>query len=86
VAMELGTVTVIVEVPEPGAGMGLGLKDAVTPVGWPEAASVIAASNPFEPLVVIVVVPLAPWATETEPGDEMVKVGPEVTVKLTVVL
>jgi len=87
VATDEATAMVMVEDPEPGAGIGLGLKDTVTPLGWPEADSVIAASNPPETVVVIVDVPLEPGATETEPGvGEMLKPGPEVTVKVTVVV
>ena len=78
---------VIVEDPEPGAAIEVGLKLTVTPLGWPVADNAIAELNPPETAVVIVDVPLKPWATETEPGEgEMVKVAPEVTVKVTVVV
>ena len=77
------TVNVNVEVPEPGAAMEVGLKAAVTPVGSPEADSAIAELNPPETVVVMVEVPVAPWATETDVGEAAsVKAGTgaEVTV------
>jgi len=87
VATVEATCMVIVEFPEPGAAMGLGLKDTVTPLGWPDADNVIAASNPPERVLVIVDVPLEPWATETEAGEgERLKLGPVVTVRVTVVV
>src|ERR1700677_4940197 len=63
------TVKVSVELPEPGAAMDVGLKAAVTPVGRPEADKAIAELNPPETVVVMVEVPVAPWAMETEVGD-----------------
>jgi hypothetical protein len=48
------TVIVMVEVPEPGAGIGLGLKPTVTPLGVPEADSVIELLKP--PLTAVVIV------------------------------
>jgi len=81
-----GTVMVIVEVPLPGAGMVLGLKPTVTPVGWPEADSEIAALKPLPTVLVIVEVPLEPCSTETVEGEaERVKVVGAVTVKVTLV-
>jgi hypothetical protein len=75
---------VIVDDEEP-AGIGLGLKLTVTPLGWPEADKAIAESNPPVTAVVIVDVPLEPGATETEVGEaEMLKLAPDVTVKVTV--
>jgi hypothetical protein len=63
------------------------LKLTVTPVGWPVADSAIAELNPLEPAVVIVDVPLEAWATESEAGEGvMVKLGPLITVKVTVVV
>ena len=80
---ELPTVIVIVDDPE--ADMGFGLKDTVTPLGWPEADNVIDELNPPEGEGVIVDVPLEPSATETEVRDgEMVKLGPATTFKVTV--
>jgi len=85
VAVVEGTVTVIVDDPEPGAGIEVRLKLTVTPLGWPEADNAIAESNPLAAVVVIVDVPLEPGATETDVGEgEMVKPGAEVTVKVTV--
>ena len=77
----------IVDDPDPGAAIDVGLKPTVTPVGWPVADSAIAELNPPEPAVVIVDVPLDPWATESEVGEGvMVKFGPINTVKVTVVV
>ena len=76
VAVVEATARVKVEVPEPGAAIDVGLKVAVTPVGWPVADSAMDASNPPEMAVVMVEVPLLPWATETEVGEaEMLKFG-----------
>jgi hypothetical protein len=67
---------VIVEVPEPGDAIDVGLNETVTPAGWPDAVSATADLNPFETVVVMVLVPLAPWATVTEAGEaEMVNTG-----------
>jgi hypothetical protein len=86
VAVDAATAIVIVDDPEPGAAIEVGLKLTVTPLGWPVADSVIAELNPPETAVVIVDVPLEPWATETEAGEgEMLKVAVLVTVKVTVV-
>ena len=54
------TVRVITEEPEPGAAIGLTLKDAVTPVGSPEAERVIAELKLSFAAVVIVEVPEFP--------------------------
>ena len=54
------TVIVIVEVPEPGAAIEDGLKETVTPAGWPEADSAMAALKPLETAVVTVELPGAP--------------------------
>jgi len=76
VAAVAATVKVATEVPEPGAAMGLVPKPTVTPVGWPVALNVMAASNPPETVVVTVEVPLLPFTTETEVGEaEMEKLG-----------
>jgi hypothetical protein len=57
---------------------GFGLKPAVTPLGSPEAASVTVLLNPFNGVMVIVLVPLLPCAIDTLVGDaESVKLGPE---------
>ena len=83
----MATAIDIVDDPDPGAAIVAGLKLTVTPVGWPEADSPIAELNPPETAVVIVDLPLEPWATESELGDGvMVKFGPIITVKVTVVL
>lgn len=71
-------VRVKVEVALPFAGgvTGLGEKAAVTPVGKPEALSVVAELNPFWLVMVMVLVPLEPWVTVTELGEApMVKFG-----------
>jgi hypothetical protein len=52
------------------------LKEAVTPVGRPEAVSATVPVNPFVGVTVIVLVPLAPCATVTEEGEaERLKSG-----------
>jgi hypothetical protein len=87
VAVVEATVSVTVDVPEPGAGMDVGLKLTVTPVGWPDADKPIAELKEPETAVVIVDVPLLPCATETEVGEaEMVKLAGPTTVRLTVVV
>lgn len=68
-ALEL-TVNVAVDDPEPGTAMGLGLKPTVTPEGAPDELSVTAASNPFAIAEVMDEVPLLPFATDIELGDE----------------
>ncbi len=54
------TVSVYLDVPEPGALIEVGLKLPVTPVGRPEAESAIAELNPPETVVVTVTYPLCP--------------------------
>jgi hypothetical protein len=77
----------MVELPAPGAGIVLGLKLTVVPVGAPVADRLIALLNPPLTVVVIVEVPGLPCAILRELGDaEIVKVGPAVTVSVTVVL
>jgi hypothetical protein len=56
----LPTVTVMVEVPEPGAAMELGLKLTLLPVPSPDADNAMAESKPPEIFVVIVTLPEAP--------------------------
>jgi hypothetical protein len=69
-------VNVKVEVPEPGAEMDALLKAAVTPVGKPEALRVMAELKPPDTAVVMVLVPLAPCASDTDVGDaERVNAG-----------
>jgi len=52
------TVTVMVELPEPGAGTGFGLKLTVVPDGTPDTDRVMALLKP--PLIVVVIVDV-PW-------------------------
>lgn len=78
-------VSVSVEVTPPFAAGVTGLVEnaAVTPLGNPVADNVVAALNPPVLVMVIVLVPLAPWVTVTEAGEAaMVKLG--VAVALTV--
>ena len=84
----LPTVTVMVDVPEPGAAMELGLKVTVWALPCPEADKVIAELKPPEIAVVIVEVPELPLATLIDVGDAlMVKLGAvPVTVRETVVV
>ena len=51
------TVSVIVDVPEPGAGIVLGLKPIVTPLGAPLAESAIELLKPLLMVDVMVDVP-----------------------------
>jgi len=68
------TLTVIVEVPEPGAGIVAGLKVAVTPGGVPEADKLMALLKPPLIVVVMVEVPAPFWPMTSEDGPaEMVK-------------
>ena len=48
--------------------VGFGLKDAVTPLGRPDAESITLPVNPPEPVTVTVLVADAPWATIKLPG------------------
>lgn len=85
VAVFEATLMVMVTLPLPGAGIGFSLKPTVTPVGTPVAPKVIAESNVWETVLVIVEVPLEPCATETEAGEApRVKVPGGVTIKLKV--
>ena len=78
------TVMVMVELPEPGTPMDMGLKDTVTPVGWPAADKAIAESKPPEAVVLMVVVPLDPCTTKTAVGDAEIAKAGAVTVSVTV--
>jgi len=84
----LPTLTVIVDVPEPGAAIELGLKVTVLPLPCPVADNVIAELKPPEIFVVIVDVPELPRATLIDVGDALiVKLGlVPVTVSVTVVV
>ena len=78
-------VSVRVEVALPLAGGVTGFVEnaAVTPLGKPDAARVVAELNPPVLVMVIVLVPLVPCVTVTEVGDAaMVKLG--VAVEFTV--
>ena len=64
--------------------VGLVAKDAVTPEGRPEAASVTLPVNPFWPETLMVDVPEAPLATVREVGEALrVKAGAGFTVSVT---
>jgi hypothetical protein len=54
------SVSVEVALPPAGGVMGLGENAAVTPLGRPEALSVVAELKPFWLVTVIVLVPLVP--------------------------
>ncbi|HUC30029.1 MAG TPA: hypothetical protein VMR80_10615 [Candidatus Acidoferrum sp.] len=84
----LPTVTVIVDVPEPGAAIELGLKLTVTRDPWPLADKPIAELKPPEIVVVIVDLPELPRATLSDVGEAlMAKFGfVPVTVSETVVV
>ena len=80
-AVDRPTVSVMVEDPEPGAAIDAGLNAAVVPAGSGDVLRAIAELKPPETVVVIVLVPLAPWP-ETEVG-EAAMVNPD-TVRETV--
>ena len=74
--MDEATVIVMVEVPAPV--IEVGLKVTVTPVGWPLADKAIAELNPPVTVLVMVEVPMLPWATVTEAGEaERLKPAPD---------
>jgi hypothetical protein len=52
-----------------------GLNAAVTPVGNPLAARFTSPVNPPPLVMVMLVVPDCPWATETEPAIATVMLG-----------
>ena len=80
---EAVSVSTEVALPFAGGVTGLVENDAVTPLGKPDALNVVAELNPPVLVMVIVLVPLAPWLTVTEVGDAaMVKFG--VVVEFTV--
>lgn len=64
-------VNVSVEVALPFAGGVTGLVEnaAVTPLGNPEALSVVAELNPFKLVTVMVLVPFEPWLMVSEDGE-----------------
>lgn len=65
---------------------GFGEKDAVTPLGRPEAARVTALVNPFAPVTEMVLAPLLPWATDSAAGEgEIVKLCGALMVRAIVV-
>jgi hypothetical protein len=65
---------------------GFGIKDAVTPVGSPDAATFTLPVNPFWPVTATVDVPEAPWTKVSEAGEALrVKLGAGLTVSTTVV-
>jgi hypothetical protein len=83
------TLTVIVDVPEPGAAMGFTLKVTVWLLPSPEADKVTAESKPLSAAVVMVEVPDEPLTTVIAVGDAlMLKSAPAaaVTVRETAVL
>ena len=70
-AADAEAVRVRVEVALPLAGgvTEAGEKEAVTPLGRPEAERETVALKPFRLPTVIVLVPLEPWATLSEAGE-----------------
>ena len=69
-------VSVDVALPFAGGVTGLVENDAVTPLGKPEALSVVAELNPFRLVTVIVLFPLEPCVTVSEDGEaERLKSG-----------
>jgi hypothetical protein len=89
IAVDVPTVSVRMELPDPGDAIDAGLKAAVVPVGSPEAVSATADLKLPEIAVVMELVPLAPRATVTrvaeaeivnEPGAVTFSVTDEVCV------
>jgi hypothetical protein len=76
---EAVSVRVDVAVPLAGGVTGLVENAAVTPLGKPEALSVVAALNPFRLVMVMVLVPFEPCVMVSEEGEAL-------TVKSGVVL
>ena len=75
------TLTVIIDVPEPGAAMGFVLKVTVWLLPSPEADKVTAESKPLNAAVVIVDVPDEPRTTVIAVGDAlMLKSAPAAAV------
>jgi hypothetical protein len=65
---------------------GLVAKDAVTPLGRPDAARFTLPVNPLAAVTAMVSVALLPWITDRLVGlDERVKLGAALTVRATVV-
>lgn len=82
-------VSVDVALPFAAGVTGLVENAAVTPVGSPLALKVVAELKPPVLVMVIVLVPLAPWVTVTDAGEApIVKLGVAValTVRATVVV
>jgi len=76
---EAVSVSVDVTLPFAGGVTGLGENAAVTPLGKPEALSVVAELKPFKLVIVMVLVPFEPCVTVTELGEApMVKSGVDV--------
>lgn len=89
IVARLPTVTVIVELPDPGAAMVLGLKETLLLFPCPDADKLTAELKPPVIVVVTVSLPDELLATVTDVGDaETLRpaVTPEVTVNETVVV
>jgi hypothetical protein len=82
----LFTVTVMVDVPDPGAAIELGLKLTVTRDPWPLVDKPIAELKPPETAVVMVDLPELPLATLIDVGEVLMVKFPPVTVRVTVVV
>jgi hypothetical protein len=83
-AVDVPTVTVRVEFPEPGDAIDAGLNAAVTPVGKPDAVSATADLKLPEIAVVMVLVPFAPGATVSNGvAAEIVNVAGAVIFRIT---
>jgi hypothetical protein len=77
-------VSVRVDDPEPGAAIDPGPNEAVAPAGNPDALRPIAELKPPETAVVILLVPLAPRATDNDVGEAAMVNAGAVTVRDTV--
>ena len=89
IAAPLPTLIVIVEVPEPGAAIEVGLNVTFCAPPCPEVDKVIAESKLPSAVVVMVTLPVAPWASVIAAGDALIlksALTDEVTVRLIVVV
>jgi hypothetical protein len=78
VAMPMAAVPLAVSVNTLVPAVLLGLKDAVTPLGRPDAAKLTFPVKPFSGVTVIVLVPLAPCVIVTLVGEaDNEKFGPK---------
>ena len=87
VEVPVAAVLLAVSVKKLAAVAGFGLREAVTPLGRPEADKLTLPEKPFRGATVTVLDPLDPWAMLRLLGDdERLKSGEADTVRATVVV